>query len=94
MSHLLQLLLWCPKCWRGIGYWMFTISGLLLLLGWRLSNRLDRIESRTGVVIDLDTILAAIPLPVPASSGGFALAIFITLLGLMLALAGKWAQRF
>lgn len=94
MSFLLDLLLRCPKCWRSVGYWMFTISGLLLLLGWRLSNRMDRIENRTGVVIDFDKILAAIPLPIPASSGGFALTVFGVLLGLTLALAGKWAQRF
>lgn len=94
MNWLLQLLFWCPKCWRSIGYWTFTISGLLLLLGWRLSNRVDRIENRTGVVIDFDKILAAIPLPIPASTGGFALAIFGVLLGLALAIAGKWAQRF
>lgn len=94
MSYLLQLLFWCPKCWRSIGYWMFTFSGLLLLLGWRLSSRMDRIESRTGVVVDLDKLLAAIPLPIPASGGGFALATFGMLLGLALALAGKWARRF
>ena len=73
---------------------MFTINGALLLLGWRLSNRMERIERRTGVVIDFDKILAALPLPIPVSSGGFALAIFGVLLGLTLASAGKWAQRF
>jgi len=94
MSWLLEVLLWCPKCWRSIGRWIFTISGLLLFIGWRLSNRVDRIENRTGVVIDFDKILAAVPLPIPASSGGFALAIFGVLLGLTLAMAGRWAQRF
>lgn len=94
MSLLLDLLLRCPKCWRSVGYWLFTISGSLLLLGWRLSNRVDRVEGRTGVVIDFDAILATIPLPIPSSSGGFALAIFGVLLGLTLAMAGRWAQRF
>lgn len=93
MSFLLDLLLRCPKCWRSVGYLMFTISGSLLLLGWRLSNRMERIEGRTGVVIELDTILAAMPLPIPASGVGFALAIFGVLLGLTLASAGKWAQQ-
>ncbi|MFN7121882.1 MAG: hypothetical protein ACK4NM_07605 [Hydrogenophaga sp.] len=55
---------------------------------------MERIEVRTGIVIDLDTVLAAIPLPIPTSSGGFALAIFGVMLGLTLAMAGKWAQRF
>ncbi|MDP3346578.1 MAG: hypothetical protein Q8S96_19285 [Hydrogenophaga sp.] len=45
-------------------------------------------------MIDFDAILATIPLPIPSSSGGFALAIFGVLLGLTLAMAGRWAQRF
>lgn len=94
MSWLLQILFWCPKCWRSIGYWMFTLSGSMLLLGWRLSNRMERVEGNTGVVIDFDKILAAILLPIPASVEGFALAIAGTLLGPILALAERWAQRF
>lgn len=94
MSWLLQMLFWCPKCWRSMGYLILSLSGSMLLLGWRLSNRVDRIEHRTGVVIDFDKVVAAIPLPIPASSGGFALAIFGMLLGWTLARAGKWAQRF
>jgi len=66
----------------------------MLLLGWRLANRVDRVESRSTLVIDFDKVLAAIPLPIPASSEAFAIAIFGTLLGLMLAMAGRWAQRF
>ncbi|AOF87860.1 hypothetical protein BSY239_690 [Hydrogenophaga sp. RAC07] len=94
MNWLLLLLFWCPKCWSSIGYGMVTLSGSMLLLGWRLSNRVDRIENRTGVVIDFDKVLAALPLPIPASSEGFVFAIFGVLLGLTLASAGKWAQRF
>jgi hypothetical protein len=94
MSYFLQVLFSCPKCWRVLGYWMFTFSGSMLLLGWRLSNKVDRIENRTAIVIDFEKVLAAIPLPIPVSSEGFALAVLGTLLGLMLALAGKWAQRF
>lgn len=94
MIFVLQMLSACPKCWRNIGYWLFTFSGAMLLLGWRLSNRVERIEGRTGVVIDLDKLLAALPLPIPASPEGFSLALFGVLLGLMMAAAGRWAQRF
>ena len=94
MSLLLRVLFWCPKCWRSFGWLILSLSGSMLLLGWRLSNRVDRIENRTGVVIDFDKVLAAVPLPIPSSSGGFAVAIFGVLLGFTLAMAGKWAQRF
>lgn len=94
MSYLLQLLFWCPKCWRSVGYWLFTFSGLLLLLGWRLSRRVDRIENRTAVVIDLDKVLTGLPLPIPVSPGEFALLMVGAIVGVVLAVAGKWAQRF
>lgn len=94
MSRLLQMLFWCPKCWRSIGYLILSLSGSMLILGWQLSNRVDRIENRTGVVIDFDKMLAAIPLPIPASSAGFALAIFGVLLGLTLMVVGKQMERY
>jgi hypothetical protein len=55
---------------------------------------MGRLEDKTGVVIDLHTVLASIPLPIPASIAGFALAIAGTLLGLLLVWAGRWAQRY
>jgi hypothetical protein len=94
MNYVLQLLFWCPKCWRAIGYWMFTFSGLMLLLGWRLSKKADRIENRTAVVIDLDKVLADLLLPIPVSPEGFALFVVGAFAGLALAVAGKLAQRF
>lgn len=93
MNWLLQMLFWCPKCWRSIGYLLLSLSGSMLWLGWRLANRTERIEGKTGIVIDLDKVLASVPLPIPASSGEFALAISGVLLGLTFAMAGKWAQR-
>jgi hypothetical protein len=94
MSYLLQVLFWCPKCWRAIGYWLFTFSGLMLLLGWRLSYRVDRIGNKTGVLIDLDKIVAGMPLPIPTSSEGFALAAVGVLVGLAFISSARWAQRF
>lgn len=72
---------------------MFSASGLLMLLGLRLMRRVDRVEHRTGVVVDLGKVLDAIPLPIPLSPKGFALVAFCGVLGIALALAGKWAQK-
>lgn len=94
MELLLRVLFWCPKCWKAIGGWLFSASGFLMLLGWRLAGRVDRIEGRTGIVVDLDKALAGLPLPVPTTPEGFAFAAFCGVLGVSLALAGKWAQRF
>lgn len=93
MEILIQVLFWCPRCWRFIGYWMFSASGLLMLLGLRLMRRVDRVEHRTGMVVDLGKVLDAVPFPVPSSPEGFALAAFCAVLGVALALAGKWAQK-
>lgn len=94
MDLLVQVLLWCPKCWRIGGGWLFTTSCALMLLGWRLAGRVDRIEERAGINIDLSEILESIPLPVPSTAEGFAFAAFCACLGVGLALTGKWAQKF
>lgn len=94
MELILHALFWCPKCWRTVGVWLFTTSGALMLLGWRLAGRVDRIEGRTGIVVDLDKALARLPLPVPTTPEGFAFAALCGVLGVSLALAGKWAQRY
>ena len=45
------------------------------------------------MVVDLGKVLDAVPFPVPSSPEGFALAAFCAVLGVALALAGKWAQK-
>lgn len=94
MSYLLQALFVCPKCWRVLGYWIFVFSVSMLLMGWRLTRKLERIESKTAVVVDFDKVLGAIPLPVPTTGAGFALAIAGALFGILLAMSARWAQRF
>lgn len=93
MDYLMQLLVWCPRCWRNIGRLMFTVCSALALLGWRLASRVDRIEHRTGVLVDLDKVLASIPLPIPTTVAGIALAVLGAVIGLMLALFGRWAEK-
>ena len=93
MDFILQLLLWCPKCWRKIGYFLFSACTTLVLLGWRLVRHMDRVEHRTGVVVDVGKALDSLPLPIPSSPEGFAIAAFGAVIGLVIALAGKWAGR-
>lgn len=45
-------------------------------------------------VLDLDKLIDAIPLPIPSSPEGFALAALGAGLGIALTLAGKWASKF
>lgn len=93
MTTLLNVLLWCPGCWRGIGRLVFYISSALALLGLRAMSRFGRIEVKTGVVIDVGKVFDALPFPVPTSPGGFAMTLAVAFLGFMLARAGKWAER-
>lgn len=93
MDYLLQMLFWCPKCWRNIGRVMFTVCGALALLGWRLASRVERIERKTGVLVELDKALASLQLPIPTSAEGIALAAFGAICGAGLAIAGKWADK-
>lgn len=65
-----------------------------MLLGWQLVRRMDRAEHRTGVVIDVGKMLESLPLPIPSTPEGFALAAFGAALGLVVAWAGKWASKF
>ncbi|PLC06027.1 hypothetical protein CY658_02970 [Variovorax sp. RO1] len=94
MEMLLNLLFRCPKCWQKVGYVLFAFSGAMLLLGLRLSRRAGRVESRTGITLNLDQLLADVPLPIPVNGEGFALASLGVAVGLALAIAGKWAGRF
>ena len=94
MERLLQILSSCPRCWRRTGYIMFSVCGALVLLGLRLGKRVERIELKTGVVVDLDKVLEAIPLPIPTSAGGIALAAFGALIGIAMAVWGKQAQKY
>lgn len=94
MELLIQVLLWCPRCWRNLGRFLFTACGLLMLLGLQLMRRVDRVEHRTGVVVNLAKLIEGIPLPIPSSPEGFAVAAFGAVLGVALAWAGKWASKF
>eukprot|EP01035_Chromulina_nebulosa_P037636 gene37636-50813_t len=94
MELILQILFWCPRCWRRIGYILFTVCGMLALVSLRLATRVERIERKTGVVVDPDKVLEAIPLPIPSSAEGFALAVFGAMIGFAMAVWGKLAPKY
>lgn len=73
---------------------MFTVSGTLLLLGLRLMKRVGRIEHKTEVIVNLDKIVEAIPLPIPTTAGGIVLAAFGAMVGVAMAVWGKQAQKY
>lgn len=72
---------------------LFVVCSSLALLGWRLASRVDRVERKTGVLIELDKALASVPLPIPTTGAGVALALLVAVIGLVLAKFGKWAER-
>ncbi|MDH4417690.1 MAG: hypothetical protein QE485_10730 [Acidovorax sp.] len=93
MDYVIRLLCWAPRFWHFAGYMLATTCGVLMALSWNLAEGAGKVERKTGVVVDLGRLLDAIPLPVPGTPEGFALASFGAVLGVGLALAGKWARK-
>lgn len=94
MEAFLNILLACPKCWIKIGVFISGACLSLLLLGLRVSRRMERLEERAGVLIDVDKIVAALPFPIPTTTGQLVLTGVGVLLGAYLAYLGNWASRF
>lgn len=93
MEFFIQALFWCPRCWRVVGSVMFIACSGLAFMSYRLLRMAERVERKSGVVVNIDQIIAAIPLPIPTTSGTFVLALFGAALGLGIACASHWAQK-
>lgn len=93
MNLVLQLLFACPRCWVVLGGTLSSACAVLVLLGWRLGKRVERVEAVSGVQIDLGSIIAALPLPVPVTASGMFLAALGVVGGLVLAAFGRWAAK-
>lgn len=91
---LLRMLLACPKCWVTTGAFISGACLSLLLLGLRIGRRMERLEERSGALIDVDQIIAALPLPIPATTSQLVLTGVGIIIGLLLSYMGKWASRF
>lgn len=93
MDLMLRLLYACPVCWRVVGYVIFTGSSALLFLALGILLRAERVERKTGVLLDVEKLFEAIPLPIPSSPEEAALVAGIAVVGASVAWAGKWAQQ-
>lgn len=93
MDLILRLLCACPICWRVAGYVIFTGSSASLFLALGILLRTERAERKTGVLLDVEKLFEAIPLPVPSSPEEAAFAAGIAVVGAGVAWAGKWAQQ-
>lgn len=94
MEFVLRLLIACPRCWTASGGMLASVSAAVFFLGWRLSKKSDRLEGATGMVIDWGSVLASLPVPIPTTGPGFALAAMCTVLGFYVAYLGRWASKF
>ncbi len=94
MELLLRMLLACPKCWVKTGVFISGACLSLLLLGSRIGRRMERLEERSGVLIDVDQIIAALPLPIPVTDGQLMLAGLGIVVGIVIAGLGRWAAKF
>jgi len=92
------LLLSYPGMFNVAGRALFSLAGLLAVLGLRLDRlggKVERVSVRAGIVPP--DFLTALPwwlrMVVPETVSGWILLALIALLGIWLAHMGKWARR-
>lgn len=93
METLLLHLMWSPKFWQKLEWWLISACLGLMFAGWQLSRRMHRIEDRTGVVFDLQKALEHVPF-IRTSPEGYALLGFGLVAGGLLAYLGRWAKSY
>lgn len=93
-----SLLMSYPGVFNVSGKMLFSLAGILALLGLRLdrlSGKLERVSARTG--ISTPDTLAAFPwwlrMAIPETFPGWILLVALALLGIWLALMGKRAKK-
>lgn len=55
---------------------------------------MERLEQRSGALVDVDKIIAGLPLPIPITTGQLVLTGTGIFVGALLVYLGKWASRF
>ena len=93
MALLYRILFGCPKCWQVLGSVYASVSFAMLMAGWRLAGRAERAERKTGIVINLEQVLATSPLPIPVTTGDFVLTALSVAAGLYLMWFGRWIKN-
>lgn len=94
MELMLRMLLACPKCWVKTGAFISGACLALFLLGLRIGRRMEREQERSGALIDVDKIIAGLPLPIPTTDGQLLLAGLGIVAGIVIAGFGRWAAKF
>lgn len=94
MNWLLRMLIACPKCWVRFGVFLSGACLSLVLLGLRVGRKMERLEQRSGALVDVDKIIAGLPLPIPITTGQLVLTGTGIFVGALLVYLGKWASRF
>lgn len=92
------LLLSYPRAFNAVGGALFSLAGLLAVLGLRLDRiggKVERMSARAGIVPP--DFLAALPwwlrMMVPETVGGWITLGVLALSGIWLAHLGKWAKK-
>ncbi|MCY1237107.1 hypothetical protein D9M72_497900 [compost metagenome] len=92
------LLLSHPGAFRAVGRALFSLAGILGLLGLRLdrvAGKVERASVRAGITPP--DFLAALPwwlrMVIPETASGWILLAGLALLGIWLAHIGKWAKK-
>ena len=94
MDYLVMFIVRHAKFWRYTGHFVLWTSLSLILIGLRLSRRIDRVELKTGFpVVDLDKVLASLPLPIPTTTEGFMLFGLIAASGFVMKSAAKSLEK-
>jgi hypothetical protein len=94
MDLLLRMLLACPKCCVRFGVLLSGACLSLVLLGLRVGRKMERLEQRSGALVDVDKFIAGLPLPIPTTAGQLILTGTGIFVGALIAYLGKWASRF
>lgn len=92
------LLVSYPAAFSAVGRALFSLAGLLAVLGLRLDRiawRVERISTRTGIAPP--DFLAALPwwlrMVIPETVGGWIALAVLALSGIWLAHLSKWAKK-
>ncbi|MDP9907942.1 hypothetical protein J2W27_000035 [Variovorax boronicumulans] len=93
-----SLLLSYPGAFNAVGRALFSLAGLLAVLGLRLDRiggKVERMSARVGIVPP--DFLAVLPwwlrMVVPETVSGWVLLAGLALMGIWLAHIGKWAKK-
>lgn len=94
MDYLVMFIVRHAKFWRLTGQLLQWTALGLILIGLRLSRRVERAELKAGFpVVDVDKVLAVLPMPIPTTTEGFVLFGLIAVSGFAMQSAAKSLEK-